>query len=190
MNARRKLLLLGVTALVLLPFWWAGATGRGAPWLPWQVREVWAFAQLFTGSVPSWSSRHVQLLGRDGRWHEVDQDPPFQATLFGSQTRLDWLLIYLGLPTEHPRDVERRETVYRHLCQTYAQLYDASPLAQERLPAAALPIQRVRLVHFERASSTQRPPATRYSRRLPGALRPDNHEILTECALPAEVNTR
>ena len=33
-TARRKLMHLGATALVLLPFWWAGSTGLGAPFLP------------------------------------------------------------------------------------------------------------------------------------------------------------
>jgi hypothetical protein len=188
MTARRKLLLLGVTALVLLPFWWAGIRGQGMPWLPWQIREVWAFAQLFADSQPTWSSRHIQLLGRDGRWHEVPHDPPFRHALFGSQTRLDWLLIYLEPRPEHPRDVERRRLIYRHLCDAYAALYRAGPLVEERLPAAARPIQRVRLLSFERWSSIERPPTKRYSRALPGPLQPDNHEILTDCGVPTEAD--
>jgi hypothetical protein len=188
MTARRKLLLLSVTALVLLPFWWTGATGQGAPWLPWQIRGVWAFAQLFAHAQPTWSSRHVQLLGRDGHWHEVPHDPPFRHTLFGNQTRLDWLLIYLDAAPEHELDAERLRRVHSHLCSSYAALYAEGPLARERLPAAALPVRRARLLSFERASSIQRPPPQRYSRALPGPLRPDNHAILAECDVAGEAD--
>lgn len=175
---------LGATALVLLPFWWAGSTGLGAPFLPWQVSGVWEFAQLFTHSTPTWSSQHVQLLGQDGRWHEVPHDPPFRHALFGGQTRLDWLLLYFDAEPASPEDAERLAAVRDHLCHTYAELYAEGELAEARLPAAALPIQRARLLTFERHSSIDAPPPKRYSRSLPGRLRLGNHVILVECAAP------
>lgn len=182
----RKLLLLGVTAGVLLPFWYAGSTGRGTPWLPWQIRELWAYSQLFAYPVPVWTSRHVQLLGADGLWHEVPQAPPFAHHLFGVQTRLDWLLVYLERPAETPSDRARLQQVHDHLCHTYAALYDGTALADERLPPAATPVKRARILRFDRPSSIGKPPPKRYDKALPGPLRPENHEVLVSCRVPSQ----
>ncbi len=181
----RKLLLLGVTALVLLPFWYAGSTGVGAPWLPWQIRELWAYSQLFAYPTPVWSSRHIQLLGADERWHEVPQDPPFVHKLFGVQTRLDWLLVYLEREPETDADRARVDRIHAHLCDTYAALYDGTELAEARLPAGATPVRAVRLLRFDRPSSIGKPPPVPYDKALPGPLRPRNHEVLVRCRVPS-----
>jgi hypothetical protein len=180
----RKLLLLALTGLVLLPFWTAGLTGRGAPWLPWQIREVWAFTQLFAYHAHTWTSRHVQILGSDGTWHEVPHDPPFRHRPFGHQTRLDWLLLYYDSAAETPRDAERRARVLAHLCRAYARLYAPGSAAAERLPAQATPAVRARLLRYFRSSSLDAPPSSRYTPRLPGPLTRTNHDVLTECRVP------
>jgi len=157
--------------LILVPFWTAGFSGRGAAWLPWQIREIWSFSQLFTEAPWEWRSHHVQVLGADDHWREVSHDPPLRHVLFGRLTRLDMILLYFSVAPKTLDDAHRQRRVYGHLCRSYARVH----------ATADPPPRAVRLITVRRPSHLDAPPEEPWSSELPQPLPDTDYVVLRTC---------
>lgn len=79
--------------LYLLPISWVGGAKSDVRGMPAYLQHVQRVACLFTSSVSSWKSYHIQVQ-RPGSdvWEEVESLPAFQLQIFGYRTRLHRIL--------------------------------------------------------------------------------------------------
>jgi hypothetical protein len=107
MKPVQKLASLLFSFIVLTPIITTSAFGDGPGWVPWQFRDLWRFADLFSEEVDYWFSHHIQLLDAEGEWHEVPHAPLFEDIHYGPISRFETALTYFLAKTEAPMEAKQ-----------------------------------------------------------------------------------
>ena len=137
----------------LVPIAYVGGMKRDASWMPRWFRHQQRIACLFTRSVSSWKSYHVQVqTGGDGIWRELDEKGFFEMTVFGYRTRLHRIL---GHSFRKARGQRRISEIARFMAERYRTLHPGEP------PLDAIRFVRVghRIARLARETGRFRKPA-------------------------------